>query len=114
MTPRGAIRNYPVTVGLLLLVVAYLGIVAYGAITGTPTKTIEDLIIGSVVLLWGGQILTREPPDSLKGIVGGILIIAGILHIGVALLPFDADATAIPQLVLLGGLLLYLYVELLH
>lgn len=108
------IRDYPVTIGLGLLILAYIGIVAYGAVTGTPTRTWEDLLIGTVVLIWGGQILTREPPDSLKGIAGGILIIAGVLHIGVVVLTIDSAATAIPQLVLLGGLLLYLYVELLR
>lgn len=106
------IREYPLTIGLGLLILAYLGLVAYGAITGAPTRTGEDILIGTVVLIWGGQILTRERPNSLKGIVGGILVVAGVLHLGVALLSFDSAATAIPQLVLLGGLLLYLYVEL--
>ncbi len=111
--PR-VIREYSVIIGLGVLILAYLGLLAYGAITGAPTRTGEDLIIGTVVLIWGGQLLTREPPASLKGITGGIFVVAGVLHVGVAVLSFDTEATAIPQLVLLGGLLLYLYAELLH
>lgn len=108
------LREHLALVGIALLAVTFGVVVVYGAVTGVSTRWIEDLILASVLIVWGSQIIGRQRSDSLRAVAGGLLIIAGVLRAAVTLLPIAPESTPIPEVFLLIGLVVYLYDELIR